>query len=205
MHRTRFKFNQHSDSSPLSKFPKHLIITGIGDSLRSSSPPRSLKNSQKSLAQAPSKSVSFQPSFHSIPLKKPNLSFILRRNPVKVRGVMMDLDYISNSNLAGNTSTPALPPANKSSSAIRKQRIPLPPQRMPRIHSRKVRYSHNQVPEVINIVTDSKTGRSLSRKKERVVKSKPGRKNKSVSTSFDNAYTNWVFEEDSKIDMFNHD
>ena len=205
MHRTRFKFSYQSDSSPLSKFPKHLIITGIGDSLRSSSPPRSLKPSQKSLAQVPSKSVSFQPSFHSISSKKPNLSFILRRNPVKVRGVMMDLDYISNSNLAGNTSTPALPPANNYSSAIRKQRIPLPPHRMPRIHSRKARYSHNQVPEVINIVTDSKPSRSLSRRKKRVVKNKTGRKNKSVSTSFDNAYTNWVFEEDSRMDMFNHD
>lgn len=117
----------------------------------------------------------------------------------------MDLDYISNSNLAGNTSTPELPPANKSSPAIHKHRIPLPPHRMPRIHSRQVRYSHNQVPEVINIVTDSKPAKSLSRRNERLENNKPGMKNKSVSTSFDNAYTNWVFEEDSRIDMFNHD
>jgi len=117
----------------------------------------------------------------------------------------MDLDYISNSSLAGNNSTPALPPGIKSSSAIRRHRIPLLPQKMPRIHSRNVRYSHNQVPEVINIVTSSKAGRSLSRKNEKVVNNRHCRKNKSVSTSFDNAYTTWAFEEDSKVDMFDCD
>ena len=185
-------------SKPKPVASKLLIIRGKTPT----SLPKSLKPSQISLQKVISNSSSIHlSSKQSIP-KQANTSFMIRRSPFKVRGVMMDVDYISNHTNSFNCSTPKQSPSHFNMKRINKTTA-----KMPRIHSR---YAQNRMSEVLNIVTDSNPHSVLYRRSGKTGRqhnnrlSLPQNKN-TCNASFDQAYTQWMLEDELKINMFNHD